>query len=875
MSEVRHPVIRTPDQRIRVFVSSTLRELADERRAARTAIERMKLAPVMFELGARPHPPRELYRSYLEQSDVFVGIYWESYGWIAPDEDVSGLEDEYNLAPRGMPKLIYIKASTHREERLTALLARVRDDDTAAYFTFETADELQDRLADDLATLFAERFDQSRPRANGADADDPGVPAATRLPEPTTPTIGREHDITAVRALLAQGTDRVITLAGPGGIGKSRLAVEAARAAADLFPDGIYFVALEAVLDVDLLLPTIAAAVGIRDSGEAGLLERLAAALDRRRVLIVLDNFEQIVEAAPVLVQLFSIVPMASFLVTSRIVLRIRGERVYEVEPLTTPPGEMPASLNRATRSSAVALFVSRAQAIKQGFDVTAENAADVADICRRLGGLPLAIELAAARIRLLTPAGIAERLGQSLPLLTAAARDIPERHRTMRAAIDWSVSLLPDLERDLLEDLGVFATRFSLDAVEALGAGRSWDGQALEALSALVDGSLVKQSEVDGRVSFSLLALVREYALARLKERGEADRMRSAHADYFAGFVGRLAPQLRGRGQADAVMELEVELPNIRAAVRHLIYTDRLDHAADAAWGLLIYWWLSGSFAEVRLWMQELLGKQQPIAAHTRAAATFFVLWGELWQHPSDQMVAGLGECVRLFTESGDEEAAAMAMAGRATARMQFPDLDVAAAVGELSTAVATLHELGNTWGEAIAEVSLGRISWATGQIDEALAHFDRATEIARAGQDLFTVVVAGVLRSRLDFLRGEVATAEDEFGELLRLSTRLHYEEGMAYGLEGMCAVAAIRGDSWRAGALAAAAARIRQRIGVFDVEAFMVHPIPLAALRERDPEGLAAGERAGADLSLGEAVALALPEDQDAVREPLAKQ
>ena len=179
MTGDHHPAIRTPDQRIRVFVSSTLRELAEERAAARAAIERMQLAPVMFELGAHPHPPRELYRSYLHQSDVFVGIYWESYGWVAPGEEISGLEDEYNLAPRGMPKLIYIKASDKRDDRLAELIARIRTDDTAAYLPFQTADELRDRVAEDLATLFAERFDQTRggslrggarPRAGGASA---------------------------------------------------------------------------------------------------------------------------------------------------------------------------------------------------------------------------------------------------------------------------------------------------------------------------------------------------------------------------------------------------------------------------------------------------------------------------------------------------------------------------------------------------------------------------------------------------------------------------------------------------------------------------------------------------------------------------------
>ena len=212
MTGVREPVIRTPDQRLRVFVSSTLRELAEERAAVRAAIERMRLAPVMFELGARPHPPRDLYRAYLAQSDVFVGIYADSYGWVAPDEEVSGLEDEYNLAPREMPKLIYIKRSEHREARLEELIARIRSDDTAAYLPFQDADELGQRVAGDLATLLAERFDETRDGPTRSGGDDERTSGVERLPIPYTPTIGREDDLAHVRRILAQGTDRVCLL---------------------------------------------------------------------------------------------------------------------------------------------------------------------------------------------------------------------------------------------------------------------------------------------------------------------------------------------------------------------------------------------------------------------------------------------------------------------------------------------------------------------------------------------------------------------------------------------------------------------------------------------------------------------------------------
>jgi predicted ATPase len=564
-------------------------------------------------------------------------------------------------------------------------------------------------------------------------------------------------------------------------------------------------------------------------------------------------------------VRVYAVAPTTTFLVTSRTVLRIRGERVYDVPALTTPLDHAPASLDPATRSASVALFVDRAQAIDPSFDVTEDNAKDLADICRTLEGLPLAIELAAAKVRILNPAGIAERLERSLPLLTAAVRDLPERHRTMRATIDWSVGLLPEQQRDLLEDLGVFATRFTLDAVEALAAGRSWDGEAMDALAGLVDASLVKQYELGGRRVFSLLAVVREYAVGRLDERGDADRVRIAHADYYRRLVGEVSPHLGGRGQQEAAMRLGLELPNLRAAVRHLIATERLDEAGDFAWSLLIYWWISGFFAEVRLWMLEILEEQHehPITQHTRAVAWFLALWGEMWQRPSEQVVAGLGECVRLFTESGDRDAAAMALAARATARVQLSDLDADKAEAELGEAVVTLRELGNGWAEAITEVSLGRLAWVRAETDEALAHFGRAKDIAEGRGDLFTTSVAGNLRARLNFQLGHVEAAETEFLQTLLLSVRLHYDEGVAYGLEGVCAVAAAHGEAWRAAALAVAAGEIRRRIGIFDVEAFTVHTPYLDILRGRDPDSVAAGEAAGAELGVAEAVRLALPE------------
>jgi predicted ATPase len=863
MTGVEHPVIRTPDQRIRVFVSSTLRELAEEREAVRSAIERLRLAPVMFELGARPHPPRDLYRSYLAQSDVFIGIYGASYGWVAPDEDVSGLEDEYNLAPRAMPKLIYVKDADTRDERLKTLIARIQADDTAAYLHFADAAHLEDQVAADLAMLLAERFDQSR-RPEPATAS--GISLAARVPEPYTETIGREGELAEIRALLGGGLHRVVSLIGPGGIGKSRLAIEAAHANTDLFPDGVYFVPLEGVLEPGLLLPTIAYVLGVRDTGAAALEERIAQAIGDRHALIVLDNFEQIIDEAPVLVRLYTLAPRACFLVTSRTVLRIRGERVFEVESLDTPAPGAPGTLRQAQDSAACRLFAERAASALPGFQLSSDNAADVAEICRQLDGLPLAIELAAAKIRLLSPRDVAERLGRTLPLLSTSVRDLPERHRTMRATIDWSVGLLTEEQRAMLEDLGVFAARFTLESVEAVGAGRSWGEQAIETLAALIDASLVQRMDAGGRTVFSLLAIVREYALERLEAHGGATDMRMAQADYYLGLVRRIAPRLRGSEQVEAVAELGLEVPNLRAAARHLVQEDRLDDAGDFAWTLLAYWWISGYFADVSLWMGELVDKGLPIAPRTRAVATFFPLWAGMWQRPSDQVVDGLGDAVRWFSESGDEQAAAMTLAARASTRMQFPDMDAAVVRSELGTAIATLHRLGDRWAEALAQVPLGQLGVLVGDIPEALRQFDRAVEIADAADDAFTRVVAGNNRARLRFMLGERDAAEAEFLLTLTLSIRLHFVDGATYGLEGMCAMAATHGEAWRAGALSAAAATIRETTGIYDIAGFAVHLEPLEALRAADPEGVAAGGQAGRDMGLAEAIAIALP-DADA--------
>ncbi|MDQ5854053.1 MAG: DUF4062 domain-containing protein, partial [Chloroflexota bacterium] len=401
------PIIRTPDQRLRVFVSSTLQELADERAAARDAIAHLRLSPVLFELGARPHPPRDLYRAYLEQSDIFVGIYWQRYGWTAPDMDISGLEDEYRLSGN-RPKLIYIKDPAKREPDLEALLAQIRNDDHASYKPFRTAAELRELIENDLAVLLTERFTAGALPAAPEETSDS---RRDNLPAPPTPIVGRQKEVAAVRELLLREDVHLVTLSGPGGIGKSRLALEVAAGVRGQFKDGVCFVALASITDPALVVSTIAHSLGLQEieSERRPLLRSLQGYLRDRCLLLLLDNFEQVVGAAPVVGDLLQAAPELKVLVTSRAILHVRGEHEFPVPPLALPdlehlpPGgsDLVAALSQY---EAVRLFIERAQATKPDFAVTTENAAAVAEICYRLDGLPLAIELAAARIKLLSP---------------------------------------------------------------------------------------------------------------------------------------------------------------------------------------------------------------------------------------------------------------------------------------------------------------------------------------------------------------------------------------------------------------------------------------------------------------------------------------
>jgi hypothetical protein len=396
MSDRGSRVIHTPDQRLRVFVSSTLQELADERHAARDAIEQLRLAPVMFELGARPHPPKDLYRAYLDQSDIFVGIYWQKYGWVAPDMDISGLEDEYRLCS-DQPRLIYIKTpALDREPRLNVLLDRIRGDDQVSYKPFSTAGELRELIENDLAMILTERFELARTET-AAPREPSEAVHPHNLPAPPTALIGRERELATLNDLLLSTDGGLITLTGPGGTGKTRLAVEAARRVLDHFADGAYFVALAPIRDSDLVAPTIAQTLGLRETlGSRSILVDVQSFLRDKRLLLMLDNFEQIVAAASVVSGLVQVCTYLKIVVTSRAPLRVRGEREFPVTPLAVPDTSQAQPVEQLSKFAAVQLFLQRVVEVRPDFDFTNDNARIIAEICRRLDGLPLAIDFAA-----------------------------------------------------------------------------------------------------------------------------------------------------------------------------------------------------------------------------------------------------------------------------------------------------------------------------------------------------------------------------------------------------------------------------------------------------------------------------------------------
>jgi predicted ATPase len=801
---VTAPAISTPDQRLRVFVSSTLEELAEERRAVRAAITRLRLIPVMFELGARPHPPRDLYRSYLGQSDVFVGVYGERYGWTAPDMHISGLEDEFELSA-GLPRLLYVRrCAPGREPRLRDLITRMQVEGGASTVFYDDAAQLGELVADDLAVLLSERFAARSPSP-------PGL-AGGWLPTPSSPLVDRRDELALVSHLLRDPTVRMVTLTGGGGMGKTRLALAAAETIAP-DRDAVWWVDLQPVRDVAGVGTAVADALGVSPEGSRPVLDLVADRIAARRVLLVLDNAEQVVAAAPGLARLLAHCPGTQLLVTSRILLGLRGEHDVPLGPLAVPAAGA-ARAEDVTGSPAVQLFVARARRADPSFTVTDANAGAVAEVVRRLDGLPLALELVAARVRTLPPRQLLRRLDRALDL-PAADVDTPDRQRTLRHTIAWSHDLLSEPEQVLLARLAVCVGGCTLDTAEVIGAVDG-DVDVLETLSSLVAHSLVTTIAGDeGEPRFTMLELVRTFAAERLAERGEDEATRQRLAEHLAEVSREAGPGLSGPEQRLWRARLEAETPALQAALCWAVDHDRADLAVGIAAPLARWWWARGLLAP----MAELAERtaRLPSVAALPAAAAAQLLWAR------GAMRIALGrttEAVPLLHALVDDARTRddpwLLGHGLVALAMTRPPDDPALA-GLLGEGVAALRRSGDAWSVAYALVPFGDVALLTGDLPGAVQAHEDALALARAIDDEH-LIAALLDQLGLDaLLTGDLELARNRVVEAAALHRRTRDQEGLAYTLDGFAALALYRGDPHAAARAAGAAAAARAELGV----------------------------------------------------------
>jgi predicted ATPase/class 3 adenylate cyclase/DNA-binding CsgD family transcriptional regulator len=629
---------------------------------------------------------------------------------------------------------------------------------------------------------------------------------------PATPVIGREQEIAATGAALLAPDIRLLTLTGPPGIGKTRLALEVARALQPHF-QATLVVDLSPITDAGLVLYAIASALGLREAGAGLLADRLADHLSGRALLLVLDNFEHVVDAALSVGHLLEGARELKVLVTSRERLRLTWEREFPVPPLAMPDRAQAASLDAMAQVPAVALFLERARAVRADFALTPENAPAVAEICVRLGGLPLAIELCAPRVKVLSPSEISARLQRQLDLLTGGPRDLPPRQRTLRAAIAWSEGLLPAADRVLLRRLGVFVGGWTLEAAHTVCAGADVD--VLDGIASLIDKSLVRQvARPDGAVRFGMLEAIREYALEHLEQVGELDTLRDRHTHYFASCASQVEELLLdSRGEA-SVMGLSHDRDNVLAAIEWAVGRRDGETAFDAASGMAWLWYMRGQLSEGSAWMDRLLAADLPASDRVRMAV--LIPAGALaWSGGRfDLATARLHEALRLATAAGKQRTEAMALAFLGNVARSQGDCPRANDLHQRS--LALYEQIGNQRGLAWALYDLALDARALRDHDEARRLLEESLRLFEQQDYRWAIAWASWHLGHLALGAGDARGAAECYGRSLALYRGIEDGRGIAQAVEGLGAVAAERQDLEGAARLLGGADFLRTTLG-----------------------------------------------------------
>jgi len=729
------------------------------------------------------------------------------------------------------------------------------------------------------------------------------------LPAQTTPFIGREKEIRVIKEQLSNANVRLLTLSGAGGAGKTRLALQAAAEMVDDFEHGVFFVPLATLSDQALVLQTIAQAFGLRETAGRQFKEQLKEHLREKQMLLVLDNFEQVIDAAPLISDLLTAAARLKVLVTSREVLRLSGETDYQVPPLSLPDLKRLPPLERLRQYEAVALFIERAIVVKPAFAVTNENAPAVAEICYHLDGLPLAIELAAAHARVLPPQRMLSELSHRLSFLTRGARDLPARQRTLRGAIDWSHDLLSGAEQKLFRRLAVFVGGSTLEAIEAVCNSES-ELNVLETIESLAGKSLVKQTEATGEPRFAMLETIREYATERLVAAGEEERIKERHRDNFLSLAEQAEPKLIGAKQAEWLQRLEEEHENLREAISWSLGETGAAAGLRLCGALQRFWWTHGHATEGRQWCTRVLCKAGA-EKRTRERAYVLNAAGVLSYYQGDYPAARVlhEESLVIRRELGDRPGIAASLGNLGNVALNQGDYPAATALQEQSLAIR--RELGDRYGTATTLNNLGVVAINQGDYPASRAVLEESLAISRELGNPHSIALSlsnlghvaldqgdhpaarALLKEGLAIRRdlgdrfgiatslsnlGLVALNESDYpaarallGESLAIRRELGDQFGIPASLEGLAAVVASQRDSLTAARIWGATERSRAEIGA---------PLPpsersgydryvaAARIASGDDAAFARAWQDGRALTLNQAIELAL---RETVEEP----